>query len=172
MVFAEQFDLVQSHERTVCQDIYRAGDGCHVEWLQRRANYHFVKKLFQTWNPFHREMLKIEEAIFSSGNYKKIVAISEMVKKDIQNHYGVPDSDISVIYNGVELKKFRPENRDIYARSIRKKYVIPENAVVILTVGSGFERKGLEYLIKSLKYVMTHMVMIHSGTISQIYIHI
>ena len=28
-VRAESFDIVQSHERIWCQDVYRAGDGCH-----------------------------------------------------------------------------------------------------------------------------------------------
>src|SRR5581483_12431788 len=31
------FDLVQSHERIACCDIYRAGDGVHREWLAQRA---------------------------------------------------------------------------------------------------------------------------------------
>src|SRR5512147_1218730 len=29
---AESFDLVQSHERLACCDVYRAGDGVHREW--------------------------------------------------------------------------------------------------------------------------------------------
>ena len=39
------FDLVQSHERIACCDIYRAGDGVHAQWLHSRrgmfasANY-------------------------------------------------------------------------------------------------------------------------------------
>ena len=30
------FDLVQSHERIACCDIYRAGDGVHAQWLHNR----------------------------------------------------------------------------------------------------------------------------------------
>src|SRR3972149_2237389 len=30
-------DVVVSLERTFSQDIYRAGDGCHREWLERRG---------------------------------------------------------------------------------------------------------------------------------------
>ena len=32
-----RFDLVQSHERIACCDVYRAGDGVHAEWLAQRA---------------------------------------------------------------------------------------------------------------------------------------
>ena len=32
----EAFDLVQSHERIACCDVYRAGDGVHRVWLEER----------------------------------------------------------------------------------------------------------------------------------------
>ena len=32
----EGFDLVQSHERIACCDVYRAGDGVHRQWLEYR----------------------------------------------------------------------------------------------------------------------------------------
>ena len=31
------YDLVQSHERVACCDVYRAGDGVHRQWLAYRA---------------------------------------------------------------------------------------------------------------------------------------
>ncbi|OYW23636.1 MAG: hypothetical protein B7Z49_03555, partial [Hydrogenophilales bacterium 12-63-5] len=34
---AAGFDLVQSHERLHCCDVFRAGDGVHREWLRHRA---------------------------------------------------------------------------------------------------------------------------------------
>ena len=40
------FDIVQSHERTWSQDVYRAGDGCHREWLERRSCYLPIMKKF------------------------------------------------------------------------------------------------------------------------------
>ncbi len=147
------FDLIQSHERTTFQDIYRAGDGCHKEWLSLRKKYYPIKGWLSFLNPFHWAVLKIEREIFAPENYKKIVAISQMVKKDIQYHYKLPDKDISVIYNGTSLKRFHPSNRSEYYRYIRQKLDIPPNAISILTVGSGFERKGLKFLIKSLKYL-------------------
>ena len=30
------FDIIQTHDKTFYQDIYRAGDGCHIEWLRQR----------------------------------------------------------------------------------------------------------------------------------------
>jgi len=148
----EKFDIVQSHERIFYQDIYRAGDGCHREWLEKRKKFISpAKRFFLMWNPFHQLILFMEKRLFEKGVCRKIVAISEMVKKDIQKHYRVPDDKIAVVYNGVSLDRFHPENKKRYRLSIREKLNIPEKSVLILFVGSGFERKGLKFLIQSLE---------------------
>jgi len=150
----ENFDIVQSHERIFFQDIYRAGDGCHREWLEQRKKFLSpAKRFFLAFNPFHRLILFMEKGLFEKGWCRKIVAISQMVKKDIQKHYHVPDDKIEVVYNGVDLKRFHPENKKRYRLAIREKLHVPENGVLILFVGSGFERKGLKFLIQSLEFL-------------------
>ncbi len=148
------FDIVQSHERIFFQDIYRAGDGCHREWLEQRKKFLSpAKRIFLTLNPFHRLILAMEKGLFEKGWCRKIVAISEMVKNDIQKHYRVPDDKIEVVYNGVSLTRFHPENKKRFRLMIREKMNIPESDVLIIFVGSGFERKGLKFLIQSLEFL-------------------
>jgi UDP-glucose:(heptosyl)LPS alpha-1,3-glucosyltransferase len=150
----QNFDIVQSHERIFYQDIYRAGDGCHREWLEQRKKFLSpAKRFFLALNPFHRLILFMEKRLFEKGGCRKIVAISEMVKKDIQKHYRVPDDKIAVVYNGVSLERFHPENKKRYRVLIREKLKIPEDEILILFVGSGFERKGLKFLIQSLEFL-------------------
>lgn len=154
LVRGEKFDIIQSHERTWHQDIYRAGDGCHKEWLEQRGKY--VSPLKRWWlavSPFHRLVLNIEQSIFTQGRYKKIIAISEMVKENIRKHYHVPAEDIVVIYNGVRLEKFNPANKAAHYRPLRNKFNVPDGALLLLYVGSGFERKGLKFLIQSLDHL-------------------
>lgn len=148
------FDIVQSHERIFFQDIYRAGDGCHREWLEQRKKFLSpVKRGLLAFNPFHRLILFMEKGLFERGWCRKIVAISEMVKKDIQKHYSVPDDKIAVVYNGVSLERFHPKNKKLHRSIIRETLGVPEKSVLILFVGSGFERKGLQFLIQSLEYL-------------------
>ena len=150
----QHFDIIQSHEKTWDQDIYRAGDGCHIKWLhQRGKNFSLIKKFFLFINPFHQLILKLEKNIFESGKCKKIIAISQMVKEDILENYKIPPEKISVVYNGVDLHRFNPSNKNIYRQSIRKQLGISGNSVLILFVGSGFERKGLQFLLQSTKYL-------------------
>ena len=150
----QHFDIIQSHEKTWTQDVYRAGDGCHIKWLsQRSRNLSPFQNLFLSLNPFHQLILKLEKNIFESGQCKKIVAISQMVKNDILENYKCPSENIAVVYNGVDLKRFHPDNKNTYRKLIRENLEIPESATLILFVGSGFERKGLQFLLESTAYL-------------------
>ncbi len=150
----ESFDIIQSHEKTWRQNAYRAGDGCHKEWLEQRKRFlPALKGFYLYFNPFHRLTLKLEKNIFESGQCRKIIAISEMVRKDILKHYRCPRDNISVVYNGVDLKRFHPQNKN--RESIRKELGIPENDTLILFVGSGFERKGLKSLLQATQFLRT-----------------
>lgn len=145
-------DCVISFERTTCGDIYRAGDGCHKEWLKVRSNVcSIIKRYSFLFNPLHRAILGIEKRIFNKT--KTIVANSKMAKSQIIDHYKVPECRIHVIYNGVDLKRFTPELKINWRAEIRKKNSIPENVPLIIFVGSGYERKGLITLINSMKEV-------------------
>lgn len=143
------FDVVQSHERSLAQDIYRAGEGCHRAYLQIKARHlGSAGRLALRANPFHLTLLALERRIFTSGSTRRIVAISRQSQREIRELYGVPDSTLSVIYNGVDQQRFHPDHRERYGPAIRATFGIPGEAWVILMVGSGFERKGLAPLLE------------------------
>lgn len=126
-------DLVFSLERTLEQDVYRAGDGCHREWLVRRGDggAHL--------NPLHLTILGLEKRVYSPERTGWIIANSRRGKDEIVKHYRFPAERIEVIYNGVDLNRFRPQ--------VRQK----RDAVNLLFVGTGFERKGLVFCIHALR---------------------
>ncbi|GER93565.1 glycosyltransferase family 1 protein [hot springs metagenome] len=150
-----KFDCVISFERTTCQDIYRAGEGCHAEWLKIRSTAErYYKRLSFKINPLHIYMLKLEKEIFT--NTKLIVANSEMVKKQIIDYYAVPKENITVIYNGVDLKRFSPQNKEKWRKDVRDSLNISEDTTVLLFVGSGFKRKGLKTFINAIASINGH----------------
>lgn len=160
----ECFDIIQSHDKTLYQDIYRAGDGCHIEWLKQRWRLKGAfGKLSVILNPYHWLILCIERLIFNGHRFKKIIAVSEFVKENIVKNYNVDRKDIEVIYNGVDLERFKPENRDIYRREIREAYSIAEDTFTAFFAGSGFERKGLEFLLKAVELVPDPMTLMIAG---------
>ncbi len=160
----ERFDIIQSHDKTLYQDIYRAGDGCHIEWLKQRwKRTGLFGKLSIVFNPYHWLILFLERMIFKGHRFKKVIAISELVEKNIVEHYGVDEKDIEVIYNGVDLEKFHPRNKELYRKEIRAIYNIREDEFVVLFVGSGFERKGVEFLIKAVELVPKKLTLLIVG---------
>jgi UDP-glucose:(heptosyl)LPS alpha-1,3-glucosyltransferase len=160
----EEFDIIQSHDKTLFQDIYRAGDGCHCEWLRQRwKRTGIAGKLSMLLNPYHWLILMLERMILRGHRFQKIIAISEMVKGNIMDHYGVPSEDIEVIYNGVDLEKFAPENRAAYRSEIRSAHGLLESDFVVLFAGSGFERKGMRYLLEAVESLAAPVTVLVVG---------
>ena len=53
----------------------------------------------------------------------------------------------------MRLDRFNPNNKKIFRDDIRQQLKISDKEVMILFVGSGFERKGLKYLMKSVQHM-------------------
>src|ERR1051325_3062708 len=84
----EKFDCVFSLERTLQQDVYRAGDGVHRVWLERRRQFApWWKKPFVGHGAFHRNMLALEARTFDPANTHRIIVNSEMVRREIRKHF-------------------------------------------------------------------------------------
>jgi UDP-glucose:(heptosyl)LPS alpha-1,3-glucosyltransferase len=109
----------------------------------------WIKRLSHPVNPLHRSLLFLEKRLFQSARLKKIMANSQRGKEDIIRHYDVPPEKIEVIYNGVDLDVFHPRNVALYRNPLRQELRIDPEAFVILFLGSGFWRKGLDSLITS-----------------------
>lgn len=160
----EQLDIIQSHDKTLYQDIYRSVDGCHIEWLRQRwARIGPWRKISIVINPYHWLILALDNMIFRGHRYKKIIAISEYVKNLIMKHYGVDGTDIEVIYNGVDIDQFHPGNKRMYREEIRNKYAVKDSDFVILFVGSGFERKGVRFLIRAAELIQEPVTVLIVG---------
>ncbi|MDO9224766.1 MAG: glycosyltransferase family 4 protein [Pseudomonadota bacterium] len=142
------FDLVQSHERLPCCDIFRAGDGVHREWLIQRARRRSgAATLLDQASPFHRRILAAERTLFASPRLKAVICNSHMVRDEIVRHYGVAEARLTVIRNAVDGGVFHPGLRDRYRADVRQQLNLSDDHPLFLFVGSGFERKGVDLLL-------------------------
>jgi UDP-glucose:(heptosyl)LPS alpha-1,3-glucosyltransferase len=138
-----------SLERLPGIQVYRAGDGCHREWLARRAPYLSpLARAAQRLSPFHRVMLLLERRLFTDPGLLRVIANSRQVREEIIRLYGVAPDRIRVIVNGLDRQRFHPPAADA-AAAVRQHLGVPEDSAVVLFVGSGFERKGLTYLLQA-----------------------
>jgi UDP-glucose:(heptosyl)LPS alpha-1,3-glucosyltransferase len=135
-------DAVFSLERSLKQDIARAGGGCHVEWLAQRARYApRWQSFFYRRNPLHAVLLNLERQTFSPANTRFVIANSQRGKEEIVRHYGFPAERIFVVLNGADCERFKPRPHP------------PREDFVLLLVGSGFERKGVVFAIRALAHL-------------------
>ncbi len=150
LVETRRFDLVQSHERIACCDLYRAGDGLHREWLKNRARVLSpLARLGVALNPWHRYVLAAEAKLFHSPRLKAVVCNSRMVRDEIKRNFGLPDTKLHVIYSGVDTVAYHPDLKRSRAE-VRASLGLSSEALLYLFVGSGFERKGLPAALKAL----------------------
>ncbi len=142
--------VIFSLERTLGAQIYRAGDGCHREWLRRRAPFLSpAARIFQRLSPFHRVLLALEHRLFTDPGLKRIIANSQMVREEIIRHYNVAPERLRVIYNGLDRNSFRPLDEPGRA-TLKGRLGAPTGTPIVLFAGSGFGRKGLAFLVEAL----------------------
>lgn len=134
-----EVDAVLALSRSFPSDAFRVSDPLHRYWMKIRYPGK-LHRFLQTLNPRHRAILELENAILDPANTRMIITNSRLSKTIIREHYDYPEDRIHVIYNGVDLEKFRPDGtRLTSSREVR-----------LLFVGQDFQRKGLRTLIEAL----------------------
>lgn len=159
---AHGFDLVQSHERIACCDVYRAGDGVHREWLANRTRaLGTFGRLRIKLNPYHWHVKRAERRVFESPRLRAVICNSHMVRAEILRHFRISEDKLHVVYNGVDTKAFHPVCRE-HREAMRARLGIAESTPVFLFVGSGFERKGIDIALRALAAIETpaHLIVV------------
>jgi len=143
-------ELVQSHERLLCCDVFRAGDGVHQVYLEerRREASPLARRLLE-WSPYHRYVLDVERRLFASPALRAVICNSKMVKEEIRDRFSFAAERIHVVYNAVDSDDFSPRLKEERG-AVRTRLSIPEDATAFLLVGSGYARKGVARAIAAL----------------------
>lgn len=184
----EHCDVVFSMERVWECDAYRAGDGVHRAWLERRRAFEpGWKGWFRATQRKHREMLNLERVVFDPAGDRLIIANSRMVAGEIAQYFQVPQERVRVIYNGLpvpaDLGTGSPNHQDPLSPSsssgspvhqpplvpsasserraaARAQMGIREGQCVVLFAGSGWERKGLRFAIEGINRTKEAMLLV------------
>ena len=155
-------DVLMSLERVWRCDVYRAGDGVHRAWLERRNQVAGPwQKLSRLLNRKHSATLSLEESLFGKAGAGRVIANSRMVKEEIIRLYGYPSEKIDVIYNGVPLQSQQRDEQD--RAKTRAALGLGEGQVAVLFAGSGWERKGLRFAIDAVEREGGQMRLLVAG---------
>lgn len=140
----ERFDLVVGFGRTLRQDVVRVGGGTHASYLARMRA---AGMRGPVPGPYHRAILWLERRMFAPGAQRGVLAVSRRAAGEVQADYGVPAGVVAVLYNGVDLERFRPRRATSEAGALRAALGIEAGQRMCLAVGSGFARKGFDILL-------------------------
>lgn len=144
-------DVLMSLERVWQCDVYRAGDGVHQAWLNRRRKFEMpLQRFVRGINRKHAEILRLEQSLFGEGCTGRVITNSEMVKREIVGIYSYPANKIDIVRTGVPLEKFHfdPALRE----ESRTKLKLKPDEIALLFAGSGWERKGLRFALEAFEF--------------------
>ncbi len=124
------FDAVISLGRTPGADVYRAGGGCHRAWVASRG-----------WSLADAVEVAVDARVVRGAS--RVVANSQMAADELVRWYGLDRGRLTVIHNGVDLGRFRPEPRGR----------LPGQGPTAVFLGSGFQRKGLATALGAIRRI-------------------
>jgi UDP-glucose:(heptosyl)LPS alpha-1,3-glucosyltransferase len=93
----------------------------------------------------------VEKYCMTKGTTRKVIAVSERVKVEIESEYGVDSRKAVVIHHGVDLQTFHPGIRNRWRDAVRGQFGLGPNDFVAAFVGGDYQRKGLLTLLKALR---------------------
>lgn len=162
-------DLSFSLERVWEADVYRAGDGVHAAWLERLSKHSSpLSNFFRQLKKKHRQTLQLESSLYSPPSKTKIIANSQLVADEITQYYGTESERIEVIQNGFDAADYTDKEKQQARTKVLQEHGIPDEATVVLFVGSGWKRKGALSCVESLQHLKdtnTYLIVAGKGKV-------
>ncbi|MEA3211524.1 MAG: UDP-glucose:(heptosyl)LPS alpha,3-glucosyltransferase [Chthoniobacter sp.] len=153
-------DCLFSLERVWGCDVYRAGDGVHAAWMERRAQFEpFWKPWLRRFNRKHLELLALERHLLGPEGAGLVIANSHLVKAEIERRFAFPAEGIRVVYNGVPPYSPAPDAR----LATRRELGLRTEDYVLLFAGSGWERKGLRFAMSAVNALPSSARLLVAG---------
>lgn len=126
----------------------------HAAWLDRSRAIRrpwSAGRWKQRLNPLHPVLLRLERRHFRERAYKRVIATTADVRRDLRDYYDVPEDDVSVIPNGFSPTEFSPERRRERRDAERKTLGLRPDQIALLFVANELERKGYRTILSALR---------------------
>ena len=145
------FDIIHTYERVSHFDVFTIQSSCFRSLITRQRS---LWRRMLVWlsvfiSPRKMAYLWLEKKQFTYDKGRLLIAVSENIKKNVQDNYSLPDDSFRLAYTAVDIDiaiKGRDNNRH---KELRSRFGIAEDDLVILFVGTEFKRKGLDALLKA-----------------------
>jgi glycosyltransferase involved in cell wall biosynthesis len=101
------------------------------------------------------ESLKQVKRSFYRRRIDHFIAVSNFVGARLQERYGIPAEKVNVIYNGVDLERFRPPDNELEREMLKKELFDVDRLVPVVTyIGQLTREKGLLVYLESINKLL------------------
>ena len=171
LIRKHSFDIVHGLSRVEGLDTFRLTDPMQTHWVKVWYR-HPVSQWLQQHNPRHRAIFELEKQLYGPAGVRRVIVQSKLDARLLTEYFGVDESRIRRIVNGVDTRVFNPGVRE--QRLVVRSEVLPrfgshatgntsfnagtaaserfksDDSPLIVFASMDFRRKGLDSLLTSL----------------------
>ena len=122
----------------------------HKARTQRSAWYRLL--------PRYRALLRLERAVYDTGAGTEVLTISDAQTPIFRRYYQTPAERFHALPPGIERNRTAPADRGAIRGRMRASLGVGEAECLLLFIGSGFIKKGLDRLLKGFKALPRELV--------------
>lgn len=158
-----RFDVVHGVAQCRASTVLNPHGGVERAYLRQEfasiesPAYRAYRRIRRYLSPRHYLDTGLQARLYAEGRVRRVIAISQMVKRDIVEYYGFPADRIDVVFNTVDLDRFHPKNTQMHRTLTRGGLGIGGEAVLLLFAGNNFRLKGLPTLLKALSLLVRRL---------------
>ena len=160
---SQPFDIVHGLSRVEGLDTFRLTDPMQTHWVKVWYR-HPVSRWFQQLNPRHRAIFELERKLYQPTGVRRVIVQSKLDARLLTEYFGVEESRIRRIVNGVDANVFNPgvrkERAAVRAELFRQfasdatsSPFSDDDTPLLVFASMDFRRKGLDSLLAALSRV-------------------
>ncbi len=162
-----RFDVVHGLSRVDGLDTFRLTERLQIHWVNMYYR-HPVTRWLQHLNPRHRLVFDLERRIFGAEGVRRVIVQSQLDARLLREYFGVDDSRICQIINGVDTTTFHPGVRAERA-AVRAEWKIDADVPLLVFASMDFRGKGLDSVLDALarlKHRETRLLVVGQGSVT------
>jgi glycosyltransferase involved in cell wall biosynthesis len=143
------FDILHSHEKVTKFDVMTIHSPCFRSFItQHKSPYkRLAVQSLALFSPRKLAWLWLEKRQFAHRQGRLFIAVSKNVQNNVQANYVLPAGCFHIAYPGVNASIVTDMDARKRWKSLRSKFRLSEEELIILFVGTEFKRKGLDALL-------------------------
>lgn len=132
-------------------DVYYAADGCFEDKAQTLRN-----GLYRRWGRY-RHFAEYERAVFARDAKTEVLMISEVQQPLFIKHYDTPLQRFHLLPPGISQDRRAPPNAAEVRAQFRGEFMLEDDELLVVQIGSGFKTKGVDRSLKALAALPGHL---------------